>query len=359
MRCLFQPGCALGGKPERLKTLTLTLLGQVLPKRRSVIMRLWDSTTLPASEDRPRATLVLRRPEALARMLRPPLDLAAGEAYLRGDFEVEGESELNGCSGRVGRRLMKLRIDQQTPRLHTLEAVIFDLDGVVTDTASVHAAAWKRTFDAYLNVRGEREERTFAPFDLERDYLRYVDGKPRYEGVRDFLASRGLELPWGSPDDPPERETICGLGNRKDRLFREQLEARGVKVYSDAISFIRQLQARGLKIALVSSSKNTEAVLEAAGLSESFAVKVDGLLAERLALPGKPAPDAFLEAARRLGVPPERSAVVEDAVAGVEAGVRGGFALVVGVARGGGAAALRAAGAGVVVGDLSELELDS
>lgn len=241
--------------------------------------------------------------------------------------------------------------DPRLLELGPFDLFLFDLDGVVTDTASVHAAAWKRTFDSYLGTSG----RDLEPFDIARDYPPHVDGKPRLDGVRDFLASRGVSLPQGAPDDPPERETVHGLGRRKDAFFRETVEADGVKVYHTTVAFIRQLQARGLKTALVSSSKNTGLVLEATGLSDLFALVVDGLVAERLGLPGKPAPDTFLEAARRLGVPPGRSAVVEDAVAGVEAGVAGGFALVIGVARKGDREALREAGAGVVVGDLAEL----
>lgn len=239
-------------------------------------------------------------------------------------------------------------------RLHAFELFIFDLDGVITDTASVHAAAWKRTFDAYLETSG----RTFEPFEIERDYPRYVDGKPRADGVKDFLAARGIELSRGNADDSPEQETIHGLGSRKDMFFREKVAADGIKVYGTTVTFIQQLHARGLKTALVSSSKNTTLVLETTGLSELFAVTVDGRLAEDLGLPGKPAPDTFLEAAHRSGVPPERTAIVEDAVAGVQAGVAGGFALVVGVARKGDRADLRTAGAAVVVDDLAELVLD-
>ncbi len=185
-----------------------------------------------------------------------------------------------------------------------------------------------------------------------------MDGKPRSDGVKDFLASHGIELPWGEANDPPDQETICGLGNRKDTFFREKVKAEGVKVYRTAVALIHQLQARGLKTALVSSSKNTKLVLEATELSNLFAVTVDGLLAEHLGLPGKPAPDTFLEAAKRLGVPPERSAIVEDAVAGVEAGIAGDFALVIGVARKNDVVDLQTAGAKIVVHDLAELALD-
>lgn len=248
---------------------------------------------------------------------------------------------------------MSLATEHSELDVSSLELFIFDLDGVITDTASVHAAAWKRTFDAFLTV----SDVTFEPFDVHSDYPRHVDGKPRSDGVRDFLMSRGIELPEGEAGDSPERQTIYGLGNRKDAFFRQQVKAEGVKVYESTLTFIHQLQRRGLKTALVSSSKNTKLVLEATGLSDLFSVVIDGLLAEDLNLPGKPAPDTFLEAARRSRVPPGHSAVIEDAVAGVEAAVAGAFALVVGVARKGDRVELQEAGAKVVVDDLGELSL--
>lgn len=240
----------------------------------------------------------------------------------------------------------------------SLDAVVFDTDGVVTDTASVHAAAWKRMFDGYLEGRAARTGEPFVPFDAEEEYLRHVDGRPRYDGVRTFLASRGIELPDGEPDDPPDRETVCGLGNRKNDYFLAHLRERGAEPYPSTVALVRQLQARGIRTAAISASRNMAEVLDAAGLAELFEVRVDGVIAGQEDLPGKPDPAVFLEAARRLGVEPGRAAVVEDAIAGVEAGRRGGFALVVGVDRAGHADALAAAGADVVVEDLGELRFD-
>lgn len=236
------------------------------------------------------------------------------------------------------------------------DAVIFDLDGVVTRTAKVHAAAWKATFDDFLRQRAESEDQSFAPFDIKDDYLRYVDGKPRYDGVRDFLASRDIELPMGTPDDPPDRETVCGLGNRKNRRFRGMLAEQGVEKYASTVALIRQLKAAGLATAVISASKNCQSVLQAAGIEDLFEVRVDGIDAQQLDLPGKPRPDIFLCAARRLGVAPHRTVVVEDALAGVEAGRRGGFGLVIGVDRAGQAAALKRF-ADVVIKDLKEVTM--
>ncbi|MGH3044200.1 MAG: HAD family hydrolase [Gaiellaceae bacterium] len=239
--------------------------------------------------------------------------------------------------------------------LGAMAAVIFDLDGVVTRTARLHAEAWKRLFDEYMATRARRLGEPFRPFDLQSDYRRFVDGKPRYDGVASFLASREIELPFGSPTDPPERETICGLGNRKDRYFRVALAAKGGDPYPTTLLLIGALRKRGVRTAVVSSSRNCEAVLKAAGIEALFDVKVDGVDAAELGLPGKPDPAVFVEAARRLGVDPIEAAVVEDAIAGVEAGRRGGFGLVVGVDRSEQFEALRAAGADVVVGDLQEI----
>jgi trehalose 6-phosphate phosphatase len=239
--------------------------------------------------------------------------------------------------------------------LRTMQAVIFDLDGVVTRTAEVHAEAWKQLFDEYLAARARRLGEPFRPFDRSSDYRRFVDGKPRYEGVASFLGSRGIELPFGSSEDPGERETVCGLGNRKNRYFREALARRGVDPYPTTLELIVALRRRGVRTAIVSSSRNCAAVLEAAGIRELFDAKVDGVDAAELGLPGKPDPAVFLDAARRLGADPAHTAVVEDAIAGVEAGRRGGFALVVGVDREAQFEALAAAGADVVVSDLGEL----
>ncbi len=240
-------------------------------------------------------------------------------------------------------------------RLAAIEAVIFDLDGVVTRTAALHAAAWKRLFDDFLAQRPAEAGDAFVPFDVEADYRRFVDGKPRYEGVRSFLVSRGIDLPYGAPGDPADLETVCGLGNRKNLLFHELLARSDVEVFEGTIAFIHTLKEKGVRTALVSSSRNAEAVLKAASLVDLFEVRVDGEEAARLGLRGKPDPDSFLEAARRLAVAPAQAAVVEDAIAGVSAGRSGGFGLVIGVTRADDGAALREAGADLVVADLDEL----
>ena len=240
--------------------------------------------------------------------------------------------------------------------LDRLEAVVFDTDGVLTDTASVHAVAWKRLFDEYLQLRAVRDSEPFQPF-TEADYLAHVDGRSRYDGVAGFLASRGIALAWGDPGDPPDRETVCGLGNTKDQFFVAHLRDQGAQAFPTSVAFVRRLRERGLRTAAVSASRNMVAVLASAGLRELFDAEVDGVEADRLGLAGKPDPALFLEAARRLGVAPARAAVVEDALAGVEAGRRGRFGVVVGVDRGGQAAALAERGADVVVADLRELAL--
>jgi len=239
----------------------------------------------------------------------------------------------------------------------TLEAGIFDLDGVVTRTARVHAAAWKRLFDAFLAELARRGGEAQRPFDDKEDYLRYVDGKPRYEGVRSFLESRGIAIPFGSAADGPDQETACGLGNRKDGYFDERLRERGVEVFDSTVALIRALRGRGLKTAVVTSSKHGHEIVQMGELSDLFDAEVDGNTSEQLGLRGKPDPDAFLEAARRLGVRPEQTAVFEDAVSGVEAGRRGGFGLVVGIDRGGNADTL-ARHADLVVEDLGDLTAD-
>lgn len=238
-------------------------------------------------------------------------------------------------------------------------AVIFDMDGVVTRTAQVHAAAWKALFDEYLERRARERGERFVAFDARDDYLAYVDGRPRYEGVRNFLVSRGIELPWGDPGDGPDAETVCGLGNRKDALIEEHLARDGVAVYESSTALVRALRAAGVRTAIATSSKHGREVLAVAGVTELFDACVDGNDLEALGLQGKPEPDLFLEAARRLEVQPAEAMVVEDAVSGVEAGRRGGFGLVVGVDRQGNAQALAAAGADVVVADLGELDLDA
>jgi trehalose-phosphatase len=246
----------------------------------------------------------------------------------------------------------------ESPRLilarDVFDAVIFDLDGVVTRTAKVHAAAWKTLFDAFLQQQADATGKPFRPFDVETDYRRLVDGKPRYDGVADFLQSRGIALAYGDPADPPERETVCGLGNRKNLLYLQRLK-QGVEVYDSTIGLIHQLRAQGIKTAIISASNNCAQVLESAGITGLFDVRVDGVVAQRLGLAGKPAPDVFLEAARQLDVKPARSVVVEDALAGVQAGRRGGFGMVIGVDRGGHPQEMKDAGAHVVVADLVEV----
>jgi beta-phosphoglucomutase family hydrolase len=235
------------------------------------------------------------------------------------------------------------------------DAVLLDLDGVITDTANLHAAAWKQMFDAYLQQRAAARGEPFRPFEVATDYQLYVDGKPRLDGVRDFLTSRGIQLPEGTPDDPPQAETVGGLGNRKNALINEAIEAVGVEPYAGSVKLLHQLRHQGFKLAVVTSSQNCEAVLKAAKLEAFFEVRVDGTIIREQHLAGKPAPDTFLMAAKRLRVEPTRAVVVEDALAGVQAGRQGNFGLVIGVARRGNAEELRHHGAHLVVHDLGEL----
>lgn len=250
-------------------------------------------------------------------------------------------------------------IAPERPRLdlNGIDAFILDMDGVVTNTSRVHAAAWKRAFDELLRERSRSGE-NFTPFDERSDYLRYVDGKPRYEGAASFLASRGISLPYGDPSDGPDEHTVHGVGNRKNHYFVEHLERYGAEPYDTTVSFIRDMLSRGYRFALFTASKNAEKVLESSGLADLFEVVVDGNDAQELDLRGKPSPDIILEAARRLGVSPDRAVVIEDALAGVEAGSAGGFATVIGVDRGEQAAELKAHGADIVVRDLSELVVE-
>jgi beta-phosphoglucomutase family hydrolase len=236
-----------------------------------------------------------------------------------------------------------------------IQACLFDLDGVLTQTAKVHAAAWKEMFDAFLRTRSERAGEPFVPFDAVEDYDEYVDGKPRYDGVRSFLASRGIVLPEGDPSDPPGAETVAGLGNRKNDLVLALIRRDGVTAYDGSVRYVRAVRDAGLRRAVVSSSANCREVLAAAGIEDLFEVRIDGIVARRERLKGKPAPDTFLAAARELGVEPARAAVFEDALAGVAAGRAGGFGFVVGVDRVGQADALRDHGADIVVSDLAEL----
>lgn len=229
------------------------------------------------------------------------------------------------------------------------QAVLFDLDGVLTDTARVHAKAWKETFDEFLGTKDQ------PPFTIEGDYRRFVDGRPRYQGVATFFASRGIALPWGEPSDGPDQETICGVGNRKNELVNELIASDGVAVYPGSRRLIEYLKDINLKMAVVTSSANARAVLAGANLEGFFQVRVDGELAAELGLAGKPHPDPFLKAADLLGVDPSDAVVLEDATSGVAAGKAGGFALVVGVNRHDDAQALMDAGADLVVDDLGAL----
>ena len=234
-------------------------------------------------------------------------------------------------------------------------ACLFDLDGVLTQTAKVHAAAWKEMFDDFLERRAEGGGGPFQAFDPVGDYDEYVDGKPRADGVRSFLASRGVELPEGAPDDPPGAQTIQGLGNRKNEIVLGLIRAHGVEPFAGSVRYVKAVREAGLRRAVVSSSTNCRDVLHAAGIEDLFEQIIDGVVAEREKLDGKPAPDTFLAGARALGVKPAQAAVFEDALAGVEAGRAGHFGFVVGVDRVGQAVALGAHGADLVVADLAEL----
>jgi beta-phosphoglucomutase family hydrolase len=236
-----------------------------------------------------------------------------------------------------------------------IRGCLFDLDGVLTQTAKVHDAAWTQMFDDFLRERASQSGQPFTPFDPGHDYDEYVDGKPRADGTRSFLASRGIELPEGGPDDPPDAQTVNGLGNRKNVLLLEMIRTQGVEPYEGSVRYVRAVRDAGLRRAVVSSSANCHDVLVAAGIDDLFEVRIDGVVARREHLRGKPAPDTFLAGARALGLEPAEAAVYEDALAGVEAGRAGHFGFVVGVDRVGQAEALKAHGADIVVEDLAEL----
>ncbi|KUI45154.1 hypothetical protein AU197_12995 [Mycobacterium sp. IS-1590] len=236
-----------------------------------------------------------------------------------------------------------------------IRAALFDLDGVLTDTASVHKKAWKAMFDDFLRRRAEQTGEVFTPFDVQSDYLNYVDGKKREDGVRSFLSSRHIELPEGDPDDPETTETVHGLGTAKNEMFQEILRTDGVEVFEDSRRYLEATAAAQLGIAVVSSSANTREVLELTGLAQFVQYRVDGVVLREENIAGKPAPDSFLRAAELLGVEPEHGAVFEDALSGVAAGRAGRFGVVVGVDRVGQAEALRRNGADIVVSDLAEL----
>jgi beta-phosphoglucomutase family hydrolase len=234
-------------------------------------------------------------------------------------------------------------------------ACLFDLDGVVTKTALVHAAAWKEMFDAFLREHAAATGTGFVPFDPVGEYDRYVDGKPRLDGTRSFLQARGIQLPEGDPSDPPGALTVHGLSNRKNALVLQMIDKLGVQIYPGSVRYLRRAREAGLRTAIVSSSANTVQVLDAAGIADLFDVRIDGVIARQRSLAGKPAPDTFLAAAQELGVPPARAVVFEDALAGVEAGRAGHFGCVVGVDRTGQAAELAEHGADIVVNDVEEL----
>lgn len=236
-----------------------------------------------------------------------------------------------------------------------ISTCLFDLDGVLTQTAKVHAVAWKEMFDAFLIDRSSQTDKPFQPFEIATDYALYVDGKLRQDGVRSFLASRGIVLPEGSLDDPPTAETVFGLGTRKNNLVHTIIKRDGVDIYEESVRFVDVVRQSGMRTAVVSASRNCQMVLRAAGIEHLFEVRVDGVVASERGLPGKPAPDTFLAAAEMLGAIPAQCAVFEDAVAGVAAGRAGSFGLVVGVDRLGHGDALRRNGADIVVTDLSEL----
>ena len=236
------------------------------------------------------------------------------------------------------------------------DAVLFDMDGVLTDTAGVHAECWKRMFDAFLKQRAVEIGETFHPFDIDLDYKRYLDGKPRNEGISSFLESRGIRLPHGDPQAAGQAASVSDLGNRKNELVNAALAERGVKAYDDAVSLVRDVRACGIRTAVVSSSTNCRTVLQVARIAALFDLRFDGVAAGRLGLAGKPAPDTFLKAAEEIGCAPGRSVVIEDAIAGVQAARAGGFGLVIGVDRNGNGEPLRANGADVVVRDLGQVK---
>ncbi len=246
---------------------------------------------------------------------------------------------------------------EKIPRLSPdhFDAVLFDMDGVLTATAKIHAASWKKLFDSFLQERASSQNLPFTPFTIDSDYRKYVDGKPRLDGIRDFLRSRDIRLPEGSPEDPPGEETVWSLGERKNRFLNEALATQGVEVYEDTVTLVRELRKQGIKTAVVTSSHNCETILRSAGITELFESRIDGVIADRFRLRGKPAPDTYLKAAEQLGADPRRTAIVEDAISGVQAGRAGGFGLVIGVSRGGDPEALRRNGADLVVTDMSEV----
>jgi len=281
--------------------------------------------------------------------------IKVGEGATTAQWRIPSQPEVSSLLEELGawRSATGNGFPALTPR--NFDAVLFDLDGVLTETAFIHAAAWREMFDGFLRQHADDEGEVFVPFDIDSDYRAYIDGKPRYDGVRSFLASRSIELAEGEASDPTSANTVTALGNRKNRLVAELIESGGVEPFPGAVHLVEALRERGVKTAVVSSSANAATVLVAAGIAHLFDNRVDGAVAAELGLPGKPAPDTFLEAARRLDAPPGRAVVVEDAISGVRAGRSGGFGLIVGVGAGEHADALLANGADVVVADLADL----
>jgi len=237
------------------------------------------------------------------------------------------------------------------------EAVVFDLDGVVTKTAVVHAAAWKEMFDEYLRLREERDQEPFKEFTYEGDYLTYVDGKPRYQGVDSFLKSRGITIPFGDKDDVTDKETVCALGNRKNIKFREVLDKDGVEIYPSTVDLIKELKNTSIHVGVASSSKNCQFILQSAGIESLFETRVDGVVSAELGLKGKPEGDIFVKAAQNMGANPKNSIVVEDAISGVQAGANGEFGLVIGVARENNEKELIDNGADIVINDFEGIDI--
>jgi beta-phosphoglucomutase family hydrolase len=242
--------------------------------------------------------------------------------------------------------------------MFNFDAVIFDMDGVITQTAEVHSLAWKKMFDEYLHFREIERGEPFREFTHADDYLSFVDGRPRYKGVETFLDSRGIQIPFGKPEDEPGKETVCGLGNKKNELFNKMLEADGVGVYDSTIKLIKELLEKGVKVGVATSSKNCVLILKKTGIADLFETRVDGIVSAELGLKGKPEPDIFTTATDNLGVKHHRAIIVEDAVSGVQAGRKGHFGLIIGVARDNNAHELKTNGADYVVEDLSELDAD-
>lgn len=239
------------------------------------------------------------------------------------------------------------------------DAVLFDLDGVITDTARMHAACWKVMFNTYLKRRAEKSGEEFISFEIDTDYLEYVDGKPRYDGVRDFLASRDIVLEEGTPDSPATEESVCGLGNRKNELVNLRIQMHGINVFQSSVDFVDYIISSGLKTAIVSSSANSRTILKTAEIIDLFPVIVDGVTAKEKNLGGKPSPDMFLHAAEELGVEPGRCVVIEDAISGVQAGRNGNFGLVIGIARKENKEELIENGADIVLNDLGDITLSN